>query len=242
MKLTTWNCQGAFRKKAHRLTQEGSDVLLIQECSPFAKLDEISPDYPLANARWFGDSPIKGLAVFVREPFRLRVHPDFDPLIKGIVPLIISNAEEGPASDITLFAVWTGIGPTKCETYIGQVWIALERYRSILESTDRIILAGDFNSNAIFDKTNKGRSHTDVVKRLADHNIHSIYHTMTGEVHGKESQPTFHLQKKTTKPFHIDYIFASQLLLNTHSNFTLASHANWLDCSDHLPMGVELRG
>jgi exodeoxyribonuclease-3 len=242
MKLSTWNCQGGFRNKAHRIIDDAPDVLIIQECEPFAKLGEISEEYPLSSAHWFGDSAIKGLAVFVRSPYALRVHPQYDPNVKGIVPLIISSSANGldATSEITLFAVWTGIAPSKRESYIGQIWTALECYRSIFKTNHRIILAGDFNSNTIWDKEHKGHSHSLVVERLASHDIHSIYHLTKGEQHGEETQPTFHLQKKTTQPFHIDYIFASAPLLSTHSNFTLAEHSNWLDCSDHLPMTVRI--
>ena len=32
MKIITWNCNGAFRKKYHTLDKYHADILIIQEC------------------------------------------------------------------------------------------------------------------------------------------------------------------------------------------------------------------
>lgn len=38
MKLISWNCQGAFRKKAHHLLQQQFDIIVVQECECLEKL------------------------------------------------------------------------------------------------------------------------------------------------------------------------------------------------------------
>jgi exonuclease III len=38
MKITTWNCNGAFRKKYHLLEDFGADILVIQECEDHAQI------------------------------------------------------------------------------------------------------------------------------------------------------------------------------------------------------------
>lgn len=86
------------------------------------------------------------------------------------------------------------------------MWKYLQLHKDKLKDK-KVIIAGDFNSNAICDKWDRWWNHSDVVKEFEELGIKSLYHHLTNEKQGKETKPTFYLQRKLEKPYHIDYIF-----------------------------------
>ena len=72
------------------------------------------------------------------------------------------------------------------------------------------IIAGDFNSNAIWDEWDKSWNHSVVVKEFKEIGIESFYHKFTGELHRQETTPTLHFQKKSTRTYHFVYIFVTE--------------------------------
>ncbi len=102
------------------------------------------------------------------------------------------------------------------------------------------IIIGDFNSNSIWDQWDRWWNHSDVVNDLSKMNIKSLYHCYFNEEQGKESQPTFFLQRNRAKPYHIDYIFASKEFEKGMTNFEVADIEKWINFSDHLPVVCEL--
>ena len=206
MKLTIWNCQGAYRKKAS-LVPKDSDIIIISECS---KADSREA------AIWYGDSDKKGIAVYSKCKIELIESPRF----KYVLPLRVNNT-------FTLLAVWTQNMPHHRERYIGQIWGAVNHYECD-------IIAGDWNSNKIWDYKDRVGNHSDVVKHLADKGIHSAYHAYFQEEHGQETRPTFYLYKNKAKPYHIDYCFVS-------GKFNVeAVEIVDVECSDHSPVIITL--
>jgi len=67
--------------------------------------------------------------------------------------------------------------------------------------------------------------------------LESIYHHQYKEAQGAETTPTFFLHRNTSKPYHIDYIFASSDLLKT-SKLEVGTSDKWLNISDHMPLCV----
>ena len=104
-----------------------------------------------------------------------------------------------------------------------------------------IIIAGDFNSNSIWDKWDRWWNHTDVVRELSENGIKSLYHELYSIEQGKEDKPTFFLQKKKEKSYHIDYFFGSNEFLNKQLSLKIENYEDWIDLSDHMPVIVDIQ-
>ena len=91
MKIISWNCNGAFRKKAHLLSSYNADLYIIQECE--------NPDkYPFDAAFlndylpiWTGVSDRKGLAFLYAKYFTHQKYTLIFPL-SMITVLSVSTA------------------------------------------------------------------------------------------------------------------------------------------------------
>ena len=101
------------------------------------------------------------------------------------------------------------------------------------------VIAGDFNSNAIWDRKGRCWSHSEVVKQLEGMGLRSLYHSKYGETPGKEATPTLYLQKNPDKPYHIDFVFLSECMV-PKSSIKIGKRDNWLKVSDHMPVIAEL--
>ncbi len=234
MKLISWNCQGAFRKKAEIVLKYNPDILVIQECEQPEKINFNSCLQQPKDILWFGNSKDKGLGVFSFGDYKLKLFSQYNSDFRLIVPISI----QGGKFDYTLFPVWASNSKDARNGYIEQVWKAINYYDTDFFS-DRTIITGDFNSNRIWDSLHHRGNHSDVVDKLAKKNIFSIYHKYFKEDQGKESVPTFYSQRNKNKPYHIDYCFVSQDLFGIIKNFEIGFNEEWKTFSDHSPLIVE---
>lgn len=231
MNLITWNCQGAFRKKAEIILQHQPDILVIQECENPDKL-VFNPKTQRPNDfLWFGDNEHKGLGVFSYSKYKFQLIKQHNAEIKFVVPISVIGGQ----IDFKLFAIWANNPKDQAGRYIEQVWKAVNHYDQLLNQ-GRVIFIGDFNSNKIWDKKHKIANHSDVVDRLAQKNIFSIYHSQLKQEQGKETHPTFFLHRKIDKQYHIDYCFTSADLYDKVKNLEIGSYENWANHSDHTPL------
>jgi exonuclease III len=231
MRIIAWNCNMAFRKKAELVLQLEPDILVVPECECPDKLKFPSHVKLPTSIAWHGDNPNKGLGVFTYGDYKLQVLPVHNPALKTIIPLSVT----GNSIDLTLFAIWANNPADKPDRYIGQVWKAIHFYDELIH-TKRTILAGDFNSNTIWDKAKRIGNHSTVVKVLEAKQISSAYHHHFGCPHGKEEHPTFNLYKNPEKPYHIDYCFASGDLMDKLQYIEIGNHEKWHVYSDHMPL------
>lgn len=234
MKLISWNCQGAFRKKADAILSLSPDILIVQECEHPDRLslgvkNKLPNDY-----YWHGDNLSKGIGIYSYSEFKFELLPSFNPVFKFILPFRVT----GQGQTITLFAIWAmGNKENYLARYIGQIWLAINYYSDLLN--DSTILIGDFNSNKIWDYKDRVGNHSDVVRKLAANNIHSVYHQQFNFEYGKEEHPTFFLQRNKNKPYHIDYCFASSKLSEKLTSIEIGSYDIWRTHSDHSPLIVK---
>ena len=150
--------------------------------------------------------------------------------IKYFLPLRINDK-------FNIIAVWAHKNNSPTFGYIGQLWKYLQINKEKLDN--KSIVVGDLNSNKIWDKWDRWWNHSDVIKELNEADIYSTYHSYFNELQGEESQPTFFLQRKLTKPYHIDFLFAGSYLNNKLKEVTLGKPEIWLNSSDHIPILVE---
>lgn len=235
MKIITWNCNGAFRKKFRSLEPLNADILLIQECEdPKESRDKEYKDWA-TNYLWIGDSKNKGLGIFAKKEINISSldwsNEYKDHSVKYFLPCLIDN-------DFQLLGVWTHQNKSPNFGYIGQFWKYLQVNKSNFK---KIIIAGDFNSNSIWDEWDRWWNHSDVVKELREIKIESLYHKYFDEEQGKETKPTFFLQRNLLKAYHIDYCFTSKEFISKLKKAEIPDFNDWKHLSDHVPVIVDFK-
>jgi exonuclease III len=232
MKLTTWNCARGFEKKKRVIFSTTPDIAVIQECSKKSTESLLFDGY---DAAWVGVNPNIGMGVFYRKAdWSVRRLEDTTHGIQWVVPFEVTGPE-----NFTLIAIWAcEVKGSKRESYVGQVNRALKEHPDWFENGP-VVVAGDFNSNARWDKERRDWNHSTMVAELRSRGIASIYHTVRKEEHGEETTPTFHLQKNTEKDLHIDYIFAPDAW-QQRLQMTVEDCSDWLPHSDHCPLTLSL--
>lgn len=231
LKIITWNCQGAFRKKADYILAHRPDILVVQECEYTDRLVFNKGTPQPQQMLWFGDNKHKGLGIFSYSDYRFRLMEQHSAKFKIITPLAVT----GGKIDFTLFAIWANNRDDPDGQYVEQIWKALAHYDQLL-TNGPVILTGDFNSNTIWDRPRRIGNHTAVVNKLAQKNIFSVYHKRYKQDQGKEAHPTFFLQRNRNKPYHLDYCFASASLINKKTLVEAGTFDQWVAHSDHTPL------
>jgi exonuclease III len=228
MKVLTWNCNGAFRKKFELLEEFSADVMIIQECeNPRTSTDKSYKAWA-ANYLWTGENQHKGLAVFAHDKIDLKKKYWNSTGLKYFISCSVDN-------NCNLVAVWCH-GDTPDFQYIGQFWKYMQSHRLKFKNC---ILTGDFNSNTIWDKPRRTWNHSDVVRELRQLKIESFYHLDKREEQGRETMPTWYLHRNVNKPYHLDYIFGSECFYSRLKQVSVGHPATWLKLSDHMPVYCE---
>jgi len=226
----------AFRKKADAILVYKPDILVVPECECPEKLIFKADTQKPTDILWFGTNLYKGLAIFSFGNYRLKVLDDHNPNFQIIIPIAVTGGQ----TDFNLFAVWAHNPNDPDGRYVEQVWKAINHYDSLL-SSNRTILAGDFNSNTIWDKAHRIGNHSHVVERLAGKGIHSAYHLHHQQIQGKEQHPTFYLYRHQLKPYHLDYCFVSADLAKQIVSVEVGEHEFWSEYSDHVPLITDFK-
>jgi exodeoxyribonuclease-3 len=219
-----------FDKKTDALLFLDPDVAVVQECSEKSTIALQQRGY---ESLWFGSNQLKGLGVFCRNGLSIRALPQ--PQQKWIVPIAVN----APIPFI-LIAVWAcRAGIKKTDNYIGQVYQSLIGHPEWFDGTP-VVLAGDLNSNKIWDHERLVGTHSEVVKILGEHGLVSGYHEFFEEAHGVESRPTIYFYRHAHRPFHIDYIFIPREWSPHLKTVDVGEYERWSKLSDHCPVTVEI--
>lgn len=238
MKIVTWNCNGALRKKCKYLSRYDADIYVIQESENPGKILAKDDEYRLfcANSLWIGSNKNKGLGIFAKSNIAIEKlnwnHNFRGRELQWFLPAKIN-------SNFNIVAVWSHHADAVAFPYIGQFWLFMQNNKALFKNS---IVCGDFNSNSIWDTWDRWWNHSDCVKELAEINLFSVYHQITGLKHGSEEKKTFYLQRNLEKGYHIDYIFAdADLIKNRTTCLECGDFSEWKDKSDHVPILWEFK-
>lgn len=230
MKILTWNCAGAFRKKFMLLAKFDADIVVVQECEDPGRTKDNNYRKWASNYLWIGDNKNKGLGIFARDNVKLEKLDWDSGGLKYFIPCKINN-------DFNIVGAWCHGANSPTFGYIGQLWKYLQLHKSKLGKS---VIVGDLNSNVIWDKWDRWWNHSDVVRELCELKIESLYHKYFSEEQGKEIQPTFYLHRNQHKPYHIDYVFGSAEVAASLALFAVGKSEPWLETSDHMPVFCQL--
>lgn len=227
MKVLTWNCNRAFRKKYHFIEQFDADILIIQECEDPARCKDASYQEFASNYLWIGTNKNFGLGIFAKDGIKLDMLEWDAGRLELFLPCRVND-------EFNLLAVWTKHAVSPTFQYIGQMWKYLQEHKRSMAASD-LLIAGDLNSNACWDVWDRWWNHSDVVRELEEIGLKSIYHHFHSETQGNESQPTFFMRKNIDQPYHIDYQFGSRAFYQAIQNIMIGKVDDWLEVSDHMP-------
>lgn len=223
----------AFRKKASYILTQKPDILVVPECEHPDKLLFSEPLPKPTDILWFGKNLNKGLTIFSYNGYRLKLMDDHNDALKMIIPIAVSKGE----TNFNLFAIWANNPADRDGAYIEQVWKAVHYYDALLLNTNTILI-GDFNSNKIWDRKGRVTNHENVVEILEKKGIFSTYHFYHGQLQGTEVHPTLFMYRNRNKPYHIDYCFVSEDLINKLESVVIGEYDSWKMLSDHMPVIV----
>jgi exonuclease III len=224
----------AFRKKAEFILTEQPDILIVPECENQERLSFGLYTKKPTDIFWYGDNPNKGIGVFSYSDFKIKLLDIHNPDFKYVLPLSVYNDK----INLTIFAIWSQ-KPENHDNYTEQVWNAVHFYSDLLDG-ENVILAGDFNSNTIWDKPRRVSNHSNLVDYLKSKNILSAYHYFHKQTQGHEKDKTLFMQRKMDRPYHIDYCFASSNLIDKLKNVEVGAYETWTKYSDHKPLAVTI--
>ena len=230
MRIVTWNCQMGFDKKVEALLSQNPDVAVVPECSENRLSLSNSTDMKRCGSVQI---PSRGWGCFVERDGR------FEHSHSHSKSGLRRSRSDAP-TPFTLIAVWacrTGI--KKADNYIGQVYQALMSHPEWFDGTPAV-LAGDLNSNKIWDPERVVGNHSDVVKILSERGLVSGYHEFFGEAQGAESRPTIYFYRRADRPFHIDYIFIPREWATRLKTVDVGEYERWSKLSDHCPVTVDI--
>ena len=228
MKLVTWNCNQAFRKKQHQLLKLEPDIAVVPECENPTEKGDWSE---FTDWRWTGDDQHKGLGVFTRN----------DITISDTTDIVEADHFLHAETDVVdVLAVWAmNNKENPRQRYIGQIHTALKNNPELVD--EDTVVAGDFNWNVMWDESPKiplCGGFADVRGKLNQNGLDSAYHAVSGDEFSKETETTFYMHKKEERPYHIDYAFIPEQLMDSDVEVTVGGYDEWIEASDHVPLMV----
>lgn len=225
LRITTWNCARKNRAKIlPAVSSFAADLVVLQEIA--------KPATPDPSGVWVGEDPKQGLSVVSCKGAPIDLAPEYDPALRYALPIQV-----GGSRPFQLLGIWMLSKPIH---YVPNLVAILERYRAFIGRAPTIV-TGDFNANPGFDRHHPRHRFSSIDGRMCELGLFSAYHTFTREPHGQEKQPTFFMQYKEAKPYHIDYLYLPEAWRRNLRSVQVGSYADYAGQSDHRPLTANFR-
>jgi len=230
----------ALHAKAAGLLALRPDIAVISECAEPDRLRLRGASWLESDPVWVGRNPHKGLAVFGFNGHSVRLAESYHAGIHYVAPVHV----DGP-TECNLLAVWAqnaSSGNIRKRS-LGPLRRAITRYRDFLNHPATLV-AGDLNSNTIWDKPGWRINHSTKVRLLDERfGLVSAWHAIRGETHGAESVPTLYWRDRTKDgpTYHIDYVFLPSRWVDK-AKVEIGTFELWCcaGLSDHAPVIVDV--
>jgi len=242
MRIVAWNCNMALERKAQGLLALRPDIAVISECAEPDRLRSRGASWMESEPVWIGRNPHKGLAVFGFNGHAVRLAEPYLASLHYVAPVHVDGPTEG-----NLLAVWAqnaSAGGIR-KHQLGPLRRAMSRYKEFL-SHPAAVIAGDLNSNTIWDKPGWRINHSTKVRILEEEfGLVSAWHAVRGELHGAETVPTLYWRDRTKDgpTYHIDYVFLPSRWIEKVT-VEIGPFELWCRAglSDHAPVIVDVPG
>ncbi len=222
MRIVSWNCNMGFEKKWDAVMSLQPDILVLQECS--AK-DIANTDAPFKH--WVGSNTHKGLAIIGFATHEYTIDSSYTEEWPWFLPVCVEDVP------LHILGLWACVKDQRIR-YVRVTHQAIDHYARFL-SMPQIIVIGDFNSNTIWDRLHRERSHSELVEKLGRLGLVSVYHTLRGEIQGQEVTPTQFMYRNLAKSYHLDFAFVSKAI-SSSCEFIIGEPSEWIYKSDHMPL------
>ena len=227
MKIISWNCSQALRKKFPLLQKYNADIVVCQESE---KLE--SDFFEGYHYEWVGKNIHKGIGVLTKK-YPYSISKELNDNFIFYLPASFN--------DFNLMNVWTH---TKADKFgpdaNGNIIDALNFYKDWVASKKKAIIVGDFNNSLVFDEKFNWPGipkFVDIKNYLYNLNFTSAYHSIFDEEFGKESKATLFHTKNLNKTYHIDYAFIRGFKIQ---NIEVGNYSDWIKHSDHMPLIIDI--
>jgi exodeoxyribonuclease-3 len=216
-----------FKDDYSALQNADADVLVIQECEKVQRDHFQGFDF-----HWVGQNDKKGLGVLTRGPSKFPQEIYRSDFIY-FIPVIYK--------DFFILGAWAFNGRAQKlgAEFSGYFLDVLDHYREHIRSSEKVVIAGDFNNGPQWDVPGNRNNFAEINSALNELGLYSAYHELKSENFGNETQATYFHQRNAEKPFHIDYIYSN---LNPPLSVEVGLFSNWSQFSDHVPLAALFPG
>jgi endonuclease/exonuclease/phosphatase family metal-dependent hydrolase len=227
MRLITWNCHhGSLAARLADLATHSPDIVFVQECRPGDVLPFTGPSVCRTI------NPKKGIAL---ASMNSDYHLEEVSLGRSKKRAAVAVRFSGPL-DFVALGIWAH-GPD----YVQDVLKSVNAHRKLLRASPAIVM-GDLNSGPRLHGTREvSKSHARLLDAMSALGLVSAYHAFHGIEHGEERHPTYHHQRRSSAPWHIDFCFIPAAWRDRLLDVEIMDGDSWRAISDHLPLRVDLR-